>query len=308
MDKDSYPLVVQCSRKYKQRPRAKIWYDSPYPRIPRVERYMDTGFYRAVARFMLVGMLAVLIVWASVGCSNQPAILKGNGEHVKLTNNSLARDRPWQEVVDFLNVDTTDKEMPSSERGSAYFAEMLHNRAEYRGFRTAFVVVEFEDGQTHALNAFNTVDYGIVYIDCTGQGTFDKPPPEGIFLRYRGRGAGIGETLEFPTFDSWDKVAYLAEGQKMGFVSVMPASTVAQGGIKFSYEWYVQSKDHESWEKLLSSLRDLVDAYNNGSYSGMSEQGMWDFVSSNFDLWAMTERPFNWKESDSKVAKIRVYW
>jgi hypothetical protein len=251
-------------------------------------------------------IVAVPIVWASVGCSNQPAILKGNGEHVKLTNNSLARDRPWQEIVDFLNGDTTDKEKPSSERGSAYFAEMLHNRAEYRGFRTAFVVVEFEDGQTHALNAFNTVDYGMVYIDCTGQGTFDKTPPEGIYVRWEGSGA----TLNFPPFDSWDKVAYSAEGQRMGFVTVESASTVTQGGIQFSYGWYLQTKDRESWEELLSSLRDMVDEYNNSSssYIRQHEQSMWDTVYLTINLWETAERGFNWKESDSKVTKIRVYW
>ena len=48
------------------------------------------------------------------------------------------------------------------------FAEDLHNNAEAKGIRSAFVAVHFYTGLPHAVNAFKTVDKGLVYIDVTG--------------------------------------------------------------------------------------------------------------------------------------------
>jgi hypothetical protein len=50
----------------------------------------------------------------------------------------------------------------------ADFAEMLHNNAEKAGWRAAFVGITLSGGETHALDAFETTDLGLVYIDCTG--------------------------------------------------------------------------------------------------------------------------------------------
>jgi len=43
------------------------------------------------------------------------------------------------------------------------YAEMLHNNAEEAGIRASFVICT-----DHAMNAFETVDRGLVFIDCTG--------------------------------------------------------------------------------------------------------------------------------------------
>jgi hypothetical protein len=59
----------------------------------------------------------------------------------------------------------------------ADFAEMLHNNAEKAGFRTAYVSIQlgpcayYPTSGGHALNAFETTDKGLVYIDCTGYTT-----------------------------------------------------------------------------------------------------------------------------------------
>ena len=48
------------------------------------------------------------------------------------------------------------------------FAEMVHNNAEAVGIKAAIVCIVFTDGGPgHALNAFETKDRGLVYIDCT---------------------------------------------------------------------------------------------------------------------------------------------
>jgi hypothetical protein len=49
----------------------------------------------------------------------------------------------------------------------ADFAERLHNDAEFAGIRCAFVIVDTSLGY-HALNAFQTTDDGLVFIDDTG--------------------------------------------------------------------------------------------------------------------------------------------
>ena len=49
----------------------------------------------------------------------------------------------------------------------ADFAERLHNDAEMAGIRCAFVTVDTSEG-FHALNAFQTTDQGLIYVDDTG--------------------------------------------------------------------------------------------------------------------------------------------
>jgi len=67
--------------------------------------------------------------------------------------------------------DKTDSELYSlSSYTCAEFTETLHNAAEKAGIRTAFVAIDFENDTTgHALNAFFTVDKGLVFIDNTGR-------------------------------------------------------------------------------------------------------------------------------------------
>ncbi len=271
-------------------------------------------------------ILAALPIWS--GCrQSEPVYLKPSGEPVNLINNSAARDHPWQVVLDFLKRDTTDQEYYTPNRGSAYFAEMLHNRAEYYGFKTAFVVVEFENGETHALNAFNTVDYGLVYIDCTGIGAWDRAVPPDIVIELlpeSEEGHSTEEYLEcfqscrcitvefpYPPHTSWDKVAFVKEGEKLGFVG---ADCVTFKIAPFDYISYQLVKsDYES--KLVSwdDVRKMVVSYIEKSQAG------------NFDVeecedihmaqrrltLAHLERLvpcYHWEESDTVVTAITVYW
>jgi uncharacterized protein YxeA len=86
-----------------------------------------------------------------------------------LTNNNTAKNPTWKELIEFLQEDKTDKHLYITDVymcGS--FAQDLHNNAEARGIRAAFVAVHFYNSENHALNAFKTVDKGLVYIDVTG--------------------------------------------------------------------------------------------------------------------------------------------
>lgn len=105
-------------------------------------------------------------------------ILKGNGEKVRLINNRDSKNPTWEELLVFLKEDETDEIPYTSTFVCADFAETLHNNAEKMGIKCGFVAAGKDEYRSlspisvtigaHALNSFQTVDRGLVYIDCTG--------------------------------------------------------------------------------------------------------------------------------------------
>lgn len=94
-------------------------------------------------------------------------LVGAKGNAIKLDNNSKAQNPSWSQLIEFLKRDDTDKQRYSyNSFVCADFAEMLHNNAEDAGWRCAYVCVDLSIGG-HALNAFETTDKGLVYIDCT---------------------------------------------------------------------------------------------------------------------------------------------
>jgi Tfp pilus assembly protein PilO len=86
-----------------------------------------------------------------------------------LIDNSNATDCTWEELVDFLREDDTDKNIyVDNVYMCGSYAQDLHNNAEAAGIRAAFVAIHFYEGDSHACNAFKTLDKGLVYIDVTG--------------------------------------------------------------------------------------------------------------------------------------------
>ena len=105
---------------------------------------------------------------------NGAVLVGADGHWITLRNNPVARNPAWAELKAFLQQDDTDKrkyEVASFTCGD--FAEMLHNNAEAAGIRGALVGVtlkpNYPSGETikHSLNAFETTDRGMVYIDVT---------------------------------------------------------------------------------------------------------------------------------------------
>ncbi len=126
------------------------------------------------------------------------------GDFTVLINNRNAKDVTYQELLNFLRADNTDSFpyttvfipllpyygtaeshvdlasikgiidgtlTPKPPRICADFAQMLHNNAEKAGIRCAYVTIDLTDSsgkQGHALNAFQTTDRGLVYVDDTG--------------------------------------------------------------------------------------------------------------------------------------------
>jgi len=167
---------------------------------------------------------------------------------IELINNPNAVDPTWQQLKEFLIADETDtKRYYRISYMCGAFAEDVHNNAEIAGIKAAWVAVDFEGGGAgHALNAFQTTDKGLVYVDCTGE-SWD--------LRY----APIlppGQIAVFGEVDEWDKVAYMAVGEEYGSISLGAASC-----FEYScYEAYIQRV--ANFEIILNEYNERVEAYN----------------------------------------------
>ncbi len=89
-----------------------------------------------------------------------------------LSDNSGATNPTWSQLMTFLSEDQTEKRTYIvNVYDCTEFSRDVHNNAEAAGIKAAFVGVDFRDGGSgHALNAFLTTDYGLVYVDCTPTG------------------------------------------------------------------------------------------------------------------------------------------
>lgn len=88
---------------------------------------------------------------------------------VALIDNSEAVNPTWSQLMTFLSQDQTEKHPYTRDvYDCSHFSRDVHNNAEKAGIRVAEVQVSFENEKNgHALNAFLTTDYGMVYVDCT---------------------------------------------------------------------------------------------------------------------------------------------
>jgi hypothetical protein len=136
-------------------------------------------------------------------------VVGGDGEPIELINNPNATNPTYAELLAFLEADQTDKYSyivgpPKVAYVCADFARDVHNNAEAAGIRAAWVGIDIEgEAEGHALNAFQTTDMGLVYIDCTGKGLWDDP---------------VGHTR-------WDRRAYVEEGQAYQVAYIERAQT-----------------------------------------------------------------------------------
>ncbi|GAH59290.1 unnamed protein product, partial [marine sediment metagenome] len=170
-----------------------------------------------------------------------------DGEPIELINNPDATNPTYGELVDFIVEDATDSKFYTelggigSPRVCADFAEEVHNNAEAKGIRVAWVSIAlYEEEIGHACNAFETTDKGLVYVDCTGAT---------IGERFR----QVLETSPNPM--SEDKIAYVEIGKEYGCIDIDYAKST-------SYKFYDEYK--QKWyerERLLSGYNEEVAQY-----------------------------------------------
>jgi hypothetical protein len=89
-----------------------------------------------------------------------------DGHKLVLNNNPNAKEPTYAELVDFLQKDKTDEIPYSDSFQCGDFAERTHNNMEAAGIKAAFAA---SDNCDHAINAVQTSDRGLVYVDTTGQ-------------------------------------------------------------------------------------------------------------------------------------------
>jgi hypothetical protein len=104
---------------------------------------------------------------------NDRPICGANGAPVNMANSKEAINPTWEQLVYFLKCDDTDKQQYIDDKFNCVdYAEMLQNDATKAGWKAAIVGIhlydDFTDNVTgHAINAFQTTDRGLVYIDST---------------------------------------------------------------------------------------------------------------------------------------------
>jgi hypothetical protein len=118
-----------------------------------------------------------------------------DGHKITLHNNETAINPTYQQMVNFIKSDKTD-EIPYdySNFANTDFAERVHNNAEAAGYKCAWVDLCFiNGGAAHACNAFNTVDRGLVFVDCTNYGNPDNDKTVDLKVGMGYRPEGIGD-------------------------------------------------------------------------------------------------------------------
>ena len=188
----------------------------------------------------------------------------GDGEPIELINNTNATNPTYAELVVFINEDTTDSKLyweggklQGLARVCADFAEEVHNNAEAKGIRAAWVGINFRgSAEGHALNAFETTDRGLVYVDCTGEDTLGSQL--------------IRQLKSIDTPSSWDKIAYVEVGKVYGGIYIDNAESP-------SYDFYeAYTQKWQECEEILREYNDEVLRYNQETegkiyYIGSSE-------------------------------------
>jgi hypothetical protein len=166
------------------------------------------------------------VVNPSLGIIN----LKASGEPVVLMNTESATNPTWDELIAFLKADDTDRILYQEGKFvCADFAERLHNNAEKAGIRAAFVTIDiYGDANGHALNAFETTDKGLTYVDCTGS------------------------EVKLQELDSFDKIAYVEIGKEYGAVSIHYTNTP-------DYEFYDLRKNNVRLRGFYESMGIVKD-------------------------------------------------
>ena len=88
---------------------------------------------------------------------------------VELIDNPAAKNPTLKELSAFLAKDKTENHAyVLNVYDCSQFSRDVHNNAEAAGIRAAEVQVTFQNETvSHALDAFITTDYGLVYVDCT---------------------------------------------------------------------------------------------------------------------------------------------
>jgi len=215
---------------------------------------------------LVLGLCLVLAITVA-GCTQNPRYVYengaihvgGDGKPIELIDNHSATNPTYAELVAFIRGDSTDRReyfrtIPPHKMDyiCSDFAEDVHNNAETAGIRAAWVSVEFQGtDEGHALNAFETTDRGLVYIDCTG-GQYRGLPRE-IHIELYKMATGHAPP---PKPTSWDCVAYVEIGREYGLIDIAKTELP-------QYSFYVEyTSNWQTYENMLEDFNNEVMRFN----------------------------------------------
>jgi len=105
------------------------------------------------------------------------------------------RDPTYQEVVRFVASDRTDQRRYDLSSACVVFAKEFRSNANKAGLKCAYVVVYFPEGFSHALNAFNTTDRGLIFVEPQSDEVFSLVIGESYWNRSRYMAPGYDDTV-----------------------------------------------------------------------------------------------------------------
>ncbi|MDD5093913.1 MAG: hypothetical protein PHV74_05975 [Dehalococcoidia bacterium] len=174
---------------------------------------------------------------------------------LKRAEQSSLRNPTWQELRTFISADETDTYPYSADQfDCSGFAITLRDNASNYGFRSAYVELGFASESTgHALDAFQTTDKGLVYVDNTERDQIayvEKDKIYGVIIL-----AGVKETFidcNMKPDEFWK-----------------PLTNARYTGNLFGYGYY------QNYSQRSQFYRDSVDAYNHDveAYNAVIKQG-----------------------------------
>lgn len=108
-----------------------------------------------------------------LGSRNDLPIFSGDWYHsehlISLVNNKDAKPVPFHKLQEFLRKSNAyDAYLKKWSKGKCMcgdFAAEVHNHAEKVGIKSAYVEINYVKDKPHAINAFETTDRGIVFLD-----------------------------------------------------------------------------------------------------------------------------------------------
>jgi len=172
----------------------------------------------------------------------------------------------------------------------------------------------------------------LIYIDCTGAGAWDRAAPPDIVIDFgkpeeaetleeillRLRGWLVTDIIvKFPSHTAWDKLAFVEEGEKLGFMGINCHFTPEFDFVtlEFDYDWYRLTKQAYEADTFWDDLREMLIAFKDKVEAtskfvvDVEEQ---ENIQHAIDLALFKAEElmpcYHWKESDTAVMAIRIYW
>jgi len=212
-------------------------------------------------------------------------LVGGDWKPIVLVDNPTASDPSYLRLYNFLLQDITDTLPYTSSRICVDFAEEVHNNAERQGIKAALVCLT---GVDHALNAFQTTDRGLVFVDCTNEEycPFVSLPKPGA--------------VTFGEVDSCDKIAYVQIGKPLGVISLRAA------------EFYgFQYTDYLEWKNDVELFNAKMAEYDR-QLAGRTYVSEYEYQRLNEMLYELKELDKRiggfWEEPSGVVSSYKIIW